>query len=119
MEWWQWIILIFAGAVAIRVSLKFDLNQFLKERRKIKITRLQNICPHCKIEFNKDNKQIKCTPYFYSPEGTLDQVCSRCKCIVPFEENVKRICENYAKDPKRWLEQENKFIKQMKKLKLA
>ncbi|MEA3329222.1 MAG: hypothetical protein U9Q06_00580 [Nanoarchaeota archaeon] len=120
MEWWQILILIIAGAIAIRFSVKFDLNKFLEERRKIKISQLQNICPHCKIEIlGKDKKQIKCTPYFYSPTGTLNQICSRCKCVVPFEEDVKRICGNYANDPQKWLEQENKFIKQMKKLKIC
>lgn len=118
MEWWQWLILIFAGAIAIRFSLKFDLNQFLKDRRKIKISQLKNICPHCKIEFVDKNK-IKVEPYFYSPMGTLNHVCSRCGCVVPFEEDVNRICGNYAKNPKKWLKNENKFIKQMKKLKLA
>jgi hypothetical protein len=119
MEWWQILILIIAGAIAIRFSVKFDLNQFLKDKRKIKIDQLKNICPHCKIEFDKDKKQIKAESYFYTEIGNPNYFCRRCGCMVPFEENATKICENYAKDPQRWLEQEKRFIKEMKRLGLA
>jgi len=121
MEWWQILILIIAGAIAIRFSLRFDLNRFLEHRRKIRLDQLKNICPHCKIELvDKEGKtKIKCTPYFHKPSGTFNYICSRCGCVVASEEDAGRISRSYAKDPRKWLEHENKFIKQMKKLKLA
>lgn len=118
MEWYEWIILIIAGAIALRISFKFDLNRFLENRRKIKIDQLKNICPHCRIEI-LDNKKGKIEPYFHTPFGTTNYVCSRCGCVVPSEEDAIRICKNYAKNPKRFLKNEKRFIKQMKKLKLA
>lgn len=120
MNIYEIIAIIIISAIAIRVSFKFDLNRFLENRRKIKIDQLKNICPHCKIEISgKDKKQIKCTPYFSSPMGTPKWICSRCGCVVESEEDVNRICENYAKNPERFLRNEKRFIKQMKRLNLA
>jgi hypothetical protein len=115
MEWWQILILIIAGAIAIRFSVRFDLNEFLRDRRKTKIARLQNICPHCKLE-TLDNKTIRAESYFYTDYGNPNWICRRCKFVVPFEEDTIGICENYAKDPKKWLKNEKRFKRQMKKL---
>ncbi len=118
MEFYQILILIIVGAVAIKISFKFDLNRYLDDRRKIKIGQLQNICPHCKIEV-LDKNNIKVESYFHTPSGNPNWICRRCRCVVPFEEDVNKISQNYAKDPKKWFDNEIRFIKQMKKLKLA
>ena len=118
MEFYQIFILIILGAFAIRFSVKFDLNKYLENRRKIKIDQLKNICPHCRIEF-VDKNHIKVESYFSSPIGTTDYICSRCHRVVESQEDVNRINENYAKDPDRFLKNEKRFIKQMKKLKLV
>jgi hypothetical protein len=118
MNFLQILILIIAGAVAIRFTFKFDLNKYLENRRKIKIDRLKNICTHCKIEFVDKNK-LKVESYFYTDFGDPNYICRRCGCVVPFEENATKFCENYAKDPKKWLENEKRFIKEMKRLGLA
>lgn len=112
------IIIVIISIVAIRLTFKFDLNRYLENRRKIKLDQLKNICPHCKIEF-VDKGQVKITPYFYTDFGNPNYICRRCGCVVPFEEDANRICENYAKNPKRFLKNEKKFFRKMKRLKLA
>lgn len=114
------IIVIILGIIAVRISFnfKFDLNKYLENRRKIKIDRLKNICPHCKIEFVGDN-QIKVESYFHSPIGTTKYICSRCNRIVESEEDAQRMAENYAKDPKRFLKNEKRFVKAVKRLGLS
>lgn len=57
--------------------------------------------------------------FFHKPRGMFDWVCTRCGRIVSSEEDAKRMGEHYAKDPKAFLKAEKKFVKQMKKLKLA
>ena len=118
MSFYQTLILIIITAIAIRFTFKFDLNKYFKDRRKIRIDQLKNICPHCRIEI-LDNGQVKMESYFHSPFGTTDYICSRCNRIVHSEEDALRICKNYAKDPKRFLENEKRFIKKMKALNLA
>jgi hypothetical protein len=117
MEWWQWLILIIAGAIAVRFTLKFDLNRYLENRRKIKLAQLKNICPHGRIIDIKGN-QIKFESLFSSPVGTLKWVCSQCGCIVDHEDDINRINESYKKNPSLVLEKQKKFIKEAKKLKI-
>ncbi len=118
MEFWQILILIIVGAIAIRFTFKFDLNRYLENRRKIKIDQLKNICPHCKIEF-VGNNQVKVESYFHSPMGTTKYICSRCNRVVESEEDAKRMAENYAKDPKIFLKNEKRFVKAVKRLGLS
>lgn len=118
MNFYQIIVIIIVSAIAIRISFKFDLNRFLENRRRIKLDQLKNICPHCKIEI-LDKNQVKVESYFLSPMGTPKWICSQCGCVVESQEDVERICKNYANDLKRFLKNEKRFIKQMKKLKLV
>ena len=118
MSFLEVLILIIVGAIAIRFTFKFDLNRYLENRRKIKIDQLKNICPHCKIEFVGKN-QVKVESYFHSPIGTSKYICSRCHRVVESEEDAKRMAENYAKDPERFLENEKRFVKAVERLGLA
>lgn len=121
MTFLEILILIFAIAlsiIAIRISLKFDINKFLENRRKIKLAQLKNICPHGGIIDIMEN-QVKFESYFSSPVGTLNWVCSQCGCIVDHEDDVNRINERYKKNPHLILEKQKRFIKEAKKLKIV
>lgn len=115
MEWWQGLILIIASAVAFRFAIRFDLNRYLENRRRIKLDQLKNICPHCKIEI-LDKNQVKVESYFSSPIGTSNWICSRCHQVVESEDKVNKISEYHAKHPDVFLEKENRFQKKVKKL---
>lgn len=118
MNFYEILILIIAGAIAIRFTFKFDLNKHFENRRKIKLDQLKNICPHCKIEF-ADKNQIKVTSYFSSPSGTLNWICSRCNLVVDSEDRVSQISEYHAKHPDIFLKKEKRFQKKVKKLGLV
>jgi len=118
MEFYQILILIIVGAIAIRFTFKFDLNKYFENRRKVRLDRLKNICPHCKIEF-VDNKQVKVESYFSSPIGTPNWIWRRCHLVVESEEDAERMAKNYAKYPEGFLANEKRFVKEMKRLKLA
>ena len=100
MTFLELLILIFAIAlsiIAIRISLKFDINKFLENRRKIKLDQLKNICPHMRISHNEGNSFIF-ESFFSSPIGTTKWFCSQCGCIVESQEDVNRLMEPYQKD---------------------
>lgn len=118
MEFYQIVILVIIAAVAVRISFKFDLNRYLENRRKIKMDKLSNICPHCNMEL-LDNNQIKVQSYFSSPIGTSKWICSRCHLVVESEDDVKRLMAHFTKNPELWIKEEKKFVKQMKKLGLV
>ena len=121
MTFLEILILIFAIAlsiIAIRISLKFDINKFLENRRKIKLDQLKNICPHGRIIDIKGN-QISFESLFSSPMGTPKWICSQCGCTVDHEDDVNRINEKYSKNPSMILDKQKRFIKEAKKLKIV
>src|SRR3989344_5637879 len=121
MTFLEILILIFAIAlsiIAIRISLKFDMNKFLENRRKIKLSQLKNICPHGRI-IDITGNQVKFESLFSSPVGTPKWICSQCGCIVDHEDDVNRINEKYNKNPSMILDKQKIFIKEAKKLKIV
>lgn len=118
MNFYQILFLIIIGAIAIRISFKFDLNRYLENRRKIKIAQLKNICPHGKIIDVSDKGRIAFESFFVSPVGTMDYICSQCNAVVG-EEQVNRINETYKKNPELILEKQKEFFKKAKRLKLG
>ena len=116
MNFYQILILIIIGAVAVRISFKFDLNKYFKDRRKIKIRQLKNICPHGRI--TKVDGNFAFESFFISPVGTMDYICSQCNAVVG-KEHVNRVNESYIENPTLVFEKQKKFIKKMKKLKIV
>jgi hypothetical protein len=118
MTFLEILIFIIVGAVAIRFSFKFDLNKFLENRRKIKLDRLKNICPHIRI-IDITGNQIGVESLFSSPTGTSRWICSQCGCVVDHKDDVERISDRYSKDPSIILNRQKRFNKEAKKLKLV
>jgi len=115
MEFYEILILIIAGVIAIRFTFKFDLNKHLENSRKIKINQLKNICPHGRNI--KIGEGFGFEPFFVSPIGTMDYICSQCNAVVG-EEQINRINERYKENPFLVFEKQKKFTKRAKKLKL-
>ena len=118
MTFLQILILIIAGAVAIRFTFKFDLNKYLESRRKIKLDQLKNICPHGRITNITDKGVITFESFFVSPFGTMDYICSQCNAVVG-REHADRINQNYIKNPTLVFDKQKKFSKKAKKLKIV
>ncbi len=116
MNFYQTLILIIAGAIAIRFTFKFDLNKYFEERRKLRIDQLKNICPHGRITKVEDKFAFE--SFFISPSGMMDYVCSQCSAVVG-KEVIARINERYLKNMNLVFKKQKKFNKQIKKLGLA
>ena len=118
LEIFLWMFGVFSGiAIIIRIAVKFDLNRYLEEQRKIKIAQLKNICSHINYRYEIKDKGLVFEHLFSSPVGTLQWSCSRCGLIVNSEEEVNRIVESF--NPKDYIRKSKKFYKQAKKLKLC
>ncbi|MBU1854850.1 MAG: hypothetical protein KKF89_03960 [Nanoarchaeota archaeon] len=111
------ILAIALSIIAIRISFKFDINQFLENRRKVKLNQLKNICPHGTMSLDGD--KIIFQSYFSSPSGTVQWGCSQCGLVVNSEDEVKRINNHLLKDPKLFITKQKKFSKETKKLKIC
>jgi hypothetical protein len=107
---------IVIGIIAVRISLTFDINQFLENRRQIKLNQLKNACPHLKIDVDGEN--IRVESFFSSPPGTITWGCSQCGLIVNSKQDIKRLQKPFLQNPNLYIEQMEKFNKLAKKLKL-
>lgn len=116
MNFYEILILIIAGVIAIRFTFKFDLNKYLENRRRIKLDQLKNICPHGKI--TKINGKFGFESFFSSPVGTLKYICSQCNAIVNSKEDAIKVSQNYIENPDLFFKKQKKFIKKAKKLKI-
>ena len=103
----------FAGLVAtifaIKVSVSFNLVEFLEYRREIKRRRLQNLCPHATVIEIPNSDEIGIKSYFDSHPGTHDYICGRCKLVVHSREQATRLLEIWKNNPRDLIERENRF----------
>lgn len=116
MNFYEILILIIAGAIAIRFTFKFDLNKHLENRRKIKINQLKNICPHARIV--EDGEKLGVESLFSKPMGTFQWGCSQCGAIINSGEEAERMVKIYLENPNILSKKRKEFIKQARKLKI-
>lgn len=109
------ILIIIFGSIAFK--FKFNVNDYLRDRREIKKDQLKNVCPHIRIT-NIQGKEIQVQSMFNTSYGTFIWMCSQCGLIVNSEDEVNRIMNNYEKDPSKIAEQQEKYYKKAKKLKI-
>lgn len=118
LEFWQLIVGILTfvfGFVAIKISLTFDLNKYLEDRRKSYIPKLQNACPHVNLTSIGDG-QIEVTSHFISPPGTMQWQCQRCKLVKYTQESeIRRDAEYYIKNVDEYLHKNKRFAKLLKR----
>lgn len=105
------IIAVLMGVIALRVNIAFDVNDWLKERKKREMTRLRNICPHTSIL--ERNGEIHIQSDFESPPGTIQWQCSTCGIIANNVDGSH--IQNWLKNPKDLIKRKKLFQKKMKK----
>lgn len=110
------LFLLVFGAIAIKVSLNFDINEYLKERQKRYRTKIQNACLH--FEFFKDQDgSVNGKSFFISPSGTLNYICQRCGTVRMHldQDEIRRIGDYYAKNLNEYKKKNDRFYKLLKK----
>lgn len=108
------IIGMVIAAVAVRGSIKFDVNQWLNDRRKRLEDDLRMLCPHhC---FIKEGDEIRIASEFVSPPGTLAWQCQRCGHISYDKFKMEQDARYWAENPSALIGQNKKMKKPAKKL---
>lgn len=75
-----WIVAMLAAIFAVRGVVRFDVNEWLRDRRKLKAATAMNLCPHVRTVKVDDGIELHST--FISPPGTVAWQCQRCKTIT-------------------------------------
>jgi hypothetical protein len=99
------------GLIAFKVKIDFNVNDWMKEKRKIKEHKLRNICPHTSIIEIDGKRAVKSD--FISPSGTLQWQCSRCKLVSYYDQSNQ---EYWAENIKELIKRNKKFNKGLKKI---
>jgi len=94
------IVVLTLSIIAIfKVSVQFDLNEFLKARKKRHARKAQHYCAHMEFQDHKDG--LMCISLFESPSGTNQWICKTCQLIINNfnQEEQKRNSEYWLKNP--------------------
>ena len=102
---WTWITLAALLLGTLSLIVKFDINEWLKERRRQKKENLPRHCPHAR--FIMINGQPGVQVEYISPSGTLAWRCQMCGHVTHNERMLDEIREY-------WLENPEKLAKQLK-----
>ena len=117
-EIWSWIGWLAAGVatiVAIRGSIRFNVNEWLKERRHQKEENLRLLCPHVSAEIDENGNTVIRSQYT-SPIGTAAYQCEKCGAITHDPDEPIRQGRYWRDNPKKLVERFDKMKKLAKKL---
>ena len=71
------LLLLAFGAFAVKGTIKFDLNEYLRDRRKRKEDHLRSMCPHA-VFSEAGQGQLAVRGTYISPPGTTAWQCQLC-----------------------------------------
>ena len=112
--WGVWLIALIAAAVVIRGTVHFDVNEWLKERRKQRKENLRSLCPHV-VQGMEDGHQV-IRPTHSSPLGTVSWQCQLCGDISHDAELLRGHVAYWERHPQELSERIEKINKIAKKL---
>ncbi|HVE80862.1 MAG TPA: hypothetical protein VNA68_01845 [Candidatus Dormibacteraeota bacterium] len=117
LSFWQIIGIIFAAAIsiiAVKITLSFDFNKYLERKDKKLAQKLKNACTHMEMTPSANN-QFQLKSLFESPSGTLQWQCQRCGGVRNHNNDYEERAQYYADNPDKYIEQNKKFQKLLKK----
>ena len=114
--WGGWVAAAIVSIFAIRGSIKFDVNQWLKDRREVQREKARMLCPHADFSKKDDQGKLIVRSLFTSPFGTLNYVCEQCRTVVHSEELVDETLQYWADNPEKLKQHLEEFDKATKKL---
>ena len=116
-EWTGWVAAVIATMFAIRGSIRFDINQWLKDRREQQEENLKQLCLHSYLD--QEDGKIVLRSSFISPFGTTAYQCQLCGQITYDEDAVRHVARYWAENPvelEQRVRQINKLAKKLGRL---
>lgn len=113
-NWIGWIAAFIATIFAIRGNVHFDVNEWLKEKKKQNAIRLMMLCPHGRMTY-ENGKPVFRSTYISLPGATAWQ-CQQCGDVTHDYEVIKEISQYWASNPDKFIDNYKKSKKLAKKL---
>ena len=109
------LLAVAATVFAIRTTVKFDLNQYLKDRRERAEENLRLLCPHVEPEQDEGGRYIV-KSLFASPPGQYHFHCEHCGRVTNDRDEPRRNAQYWAENPMELIARLEKMQKKAKKL---
>lgn len=113
-NWIGWIVALIATFFALRATVHFDVNEWLKDRRKHREENLRRLCPHVRTTLEDGKPAVQST--YISPPGTRAWQCQQCGHVTHDEEAIEQCSQYWANNPNELIENSKKMKKLAKKL---
>lgn len=110
---WQWLGWLVAAVLTGALVFKFDLNEFLRERRKQQKERLRMLCPHVRMSDVDGQPAVRST--YISPPGTTAVQCQLCHHTTHDRAEIEENTKIWANNPAALIERVKLINKRMKK----
>ena len=116
-ETWQWLGWVAAGVasvVAIRGNVRFDVNEWLRDRRTRKKENLRALRPHAR--FVDENGKLVLPSSYISPPGTTACQCQECGDVTHDRAGIQEALNYWAARPQELQERRAEIERQLRKL---
>ena len=105
---WFFVALV-AAVVAVRATFRFDLNEWLRDRRERNKERAKALCPHVRLTTIDGEPAVQST--FMSPPGTVAWQCQQCGAITYDQAAIDESAYYWRKHPLELMERLKKIDK--------
>ncbi len=116
-DWKGWVvtaIAAIAAMIAIRGSIRFDINEWLKDRRKRQEETLRSLCPHISVEEQDGDLLIRSAQI--SPSGTTVWQCQSCGDLTHDKHAIDQGTRYWAENPDALVKRQRRIEKLARKL---
>ena len=113
-DWLGWLVAVLVAIVAIRATFRFDLNQWLRDRRQSKEEHLRLLCPHVEVVEADGQTAIRST--YVSPAGTTAYQCQLCGAVTYDSSRGLEDAQFWASNPRALIRRHKKMRRLARKL---
>ena len=109
-----WAILGIVGAILGIMSLRvrFDLNEWMRDRHERRREQAKNICSHTKIGPGPSG-EIAIGSWCHRPSGTTQWICQRCGYMAGSKKETDDLMRYWAENLEEYEEQERALEKHL------
>lgn len=112
------IIAVSVAIIAVKITISFDINEYLKNRNERLLLKAKNYCPHARFVKTPEGK-YGVQSNFVSPPGTTNYICTTCQLVVYDVSGENMRIQYFLENPKELSKQTEKFEKIIRKAGLS
>ena len=116
VSWAGWVLALLAIVFAVKATVRFDVNEWLKERRKQNEEHLRSLCPHVQVFEERGEYGVRTTYIPTSSIGATAWQCEKCKKVTRDPVTAEEVTAYWAENPKALQDRHEKMKKLAKKL---